>query len=275
MKSKFKLLPVFGLCALPVTSAAQNNSGSVENNTSPASEVIEGCNNPDSTPDGPCEDEVTEEDSAAEGTISGGSVIVNTAYEFTTKAHDYVSPSASASCGSCSGGEASTSLPALTVTRLLRPRYNEFAPKELWGSFGNGQYWSEIDRALFIHANGTIAVRDVRQSDKQIDAIFDPARAAWAELDDESFASITLLTATGGIITDNALRHSASNAVLLNHDGSKDIYQIFRRRDTESAIGENGTRAFGRLIATVDRNCLLYTSPSPRDRTRSRMPSSA
>ena len=26
---------------------------------------------------------------------------------------------------------------------------------------------------------------------------------------------------------------------------------------------------------TENRNCLLYTSPSPRDRTRSRMPSSA
>ena len=26
---------------------------------------------------------------------------------------------------------------------------------------------------------------------------------------------------------------------------------------------------------TLDNNCLLYTSPSPRDRTRSRMPSSA
>ena len=26
---------------------------------------------------------------------------------------------------------------------------------------------------------------------------------------------------------------------------------------------------------TLDYNCLLYTSPSPRDRTRSRMPSSA
>ena len=25
----------------------------------------------------------------------------------------------------------------------------------------------------------------------------------------------------------------------------------------------------------LDKNCLLYTSPSPRDRTRSRMPSSA
>ena len=27
--------------------------------------------------------------------------------------------------------------------------------------------------------------------------------------------------------------------------------------------------------AITDNNCLLYTSPSPRDRTRSRMPSSA
>ena len=32
--------------------------------------------------------------------------------------------------------------------------------------------------------------------------------------------------------------------------------------------------AFGKTI-TMDVDCLLYTSPSPRDRTRSRMPSSA
>ena len=31
----------------------------------------------------------------------------------------------------------------------------------------------------------------------------------------------------------------------------------------------------GRLDAPVTMDCLLYTSPSPRDRTRSRMPSSA
>ena len=30
-----------------------------------------------------------------------------------------------------------------------------------------------------------------------------------------------------------------------------------------------------RLATLRDNNCLLYTSPSPRDRTRSRMPSSA
>ena len=31
----------------------------------------------------------------------------------------------------------------------------------------------------------------------------------------------------------------------------------------------------GQGIAGEDHDCLLYTSPSPRDRTRSRMPSSA
>jgi len=30
-----------------------------------------------------------------------------------------------------------------------------------------------------------------------------------------------------------------------------------------------------RILDTLTKNCLLYTSPSPRDRTRSRMPSSA
>ena len=34
---------------------------------------------------------------------------------------------------------------------------------------------------------------------------------------------------------------------------------------------EEGARVTGKLLST----CLLYTSPSPRDRTRSRMPSSA
>ena len=34
--------------------------------------------------------------------------------------------------------------------------------------------------------------------------------------------------------------------------------------------------ALGTIIQMINhKNCLLYTSPSPRDRTRSRMPSSA
>ena len=40
----------------------------------------------------------------------------------------------------------------------------------------------------------------------------------------------------------------------------------------EHAFGETTIESKPERIATV---CLLYTSPSPRDRTRSRMPSSA
>ena len=47
------------------------------------------------------------------------------------------------------------------------------------------------------------------------------------------------------------------------------------RRDAAGAAGAPaGNRALNRVSARAER-CLLYTSPSPRDRTRSRMPSSA
>ena len=42
----------------------------------------------------------------------------------------------------------------------------------------------------------------------------------------------------------------------------------------EVLVGDGGTVVAEQLIARID-TCLLYTSPSPRDRTRSRMPSSA
>ena len=38
---------------------------------------------------------------------------------------------------------------------------------------------------------------------------------------------------------------------------------------------EPGHPGLKQLIADMYETCLLYTSPSPRDRTRSRMPSSA
>ena len=40
-------------------------------------------------------------------------------------------------------------------------------------------------------------------------------------------------------------------------------------------FGSDGEELPRSLIAEVLQTCLLYTSPSPRDRTRSRMPSSA
>ena len=43
----------------------------------------------------------------------------------------------------------------------------------------------------------------------------------------------------------------------------------------ENLIMREKPSAKSNKIATLKMNCLLYTSPSPRDRTRSRMPSSA
>ena len=42
--------------------------------------------------------------------------------------------------------------------------------------------------------------------------------------------------------------------------------------NTDKLVEKN---MLGRLAKSLDLTCLLYTSPSPRDRTRSRMPSSA
>ena len=57
-----------------------------------------------------------------------------------------------------------------------------------------------------------------------------------------------------GVLTD----------VVLGYDHGED-YQV-NSPHFGATIGRNGNRIKG---------CLLYTSPSPRDRTRSRMPSSA
>ena len=45
--------------------------------------------------------------------------------------------------------------------------------------------------------------------------------------------------------------------------------------DPESFWGEQGQRLEWMKPYTKVKNCLLYTSPSPRDRQKSRMPSSA
>ena len=44
---------------------------------------------------------------------------------------------------------------------------------------------------------------------------------------------------------------------------------------TEEETPEGKVRRYGPFIYGFSYTCLLYTSPSPRDRTRSRMPSSA
>ena len=49
---------------------------------------------------------------------------------------------------------------------------------------------------------------------------------------------------------------------------------VYRERFTHAALGLTSDPLSQRFVANIV-ICLLYTSPSPRDRTRSRMPSSA
>ena len=73
--------------------------------------------------------------------------------------------------------------------------------------------------------------------------------------------------------------NKASNSILLvynfvNSDPSKTSYSV---ETISGYLDKNLTDNIKRVpgVGEVTYFCLLYTSPSPRDRTRSRMPSSA
>ena len=52
-----------------------------------------------------------------------------------------------------------------------------------------------------------------------------------------------------------------------------DLYTIYG--GINAASGKQSSITVNSIIATNGRTCLLYTSPSPRDKRQSRMPSSA
>ena len=52
-------------------------------------------------------------------------------------------------------------------------------------------------------------------------------------------------------------------------------YQYLSNFLSEQLLNINFLQRFEQFVSVISIICLLYTSPSPRDRTRSRMPSSA
>ena len=54
-------------------------------------------------------------------------------------------------------------------------------------------------------------------------------------------------------------------------DNSEEIKEVKEKKTDQPKKDEKSTSFFGMLY----KNCLLYTSPSPRDKRQSRMPSSA
>ena len=61
-----------------------------------------------------------------------------------------------------------------------------------------------------------------------------------------------------GFVLGNKVKESGSDAIYVGHDSRLSCQRIFTD-----------------LCAGINSACLLYTSPSPRDMRRSRMPSSA
>ena len=67
--------------------------------------------------------------------------------------------------------------------------------------------------------------------------------------------------------TVTSVSHGATATVMCNGCGATRRYVA----SVDSIVPEKTET----VVAAVSKPCLLYTSPSPRDRTRSRMPSSA
>ena len=56
----------------------------------------------------------------------------------------------------------------------------------------------------------------------------------------------------------------------------KGLWKVTGKREVVAVIDASTNEELDEILETLPIiNCLLYTSPSPRDRTRSRMPSSA
>ena len=85
-----------------------------------------------------------------------------------------------------------------------------------------------------------------------------------------------LRTALGPVITQ-ALDDPKVVEIMLNPDGRLWLDKLgVGRFDTDSVLTPDEGERVVRLVAShINQDCLLYTSPSPRDRQKSRMPSSA
>ena len=77
-------------------------------------------------------------------------------------------------------------------------------------------------------------------------------------------AIIGILAAVGVVAYSGYTEHAKISATKSNHST---ITKMVGAKSALCSVGEP--------ITYIDINCLLYTSPSPRDRQKSRMPSSA
>ena len=141
-------------------------------------------------------------------------------------------------------------------------------------------YDADTDRLKAAYEKGSAIAEDILKS--YADAEF---FTNLPEIEDE-IKIVTFVAAEGDISTDlmspGAEAHSRADRELhgktfISARAQKDIEALKIQHPGKRLmmIAEKGTMGVGSSRMSGINNCLLYTSPSPRDRTRSRMPSSA
>ena len=116
--------------------------------------------------------------------------------------------------------------------------------------------------AAYTTDNGTIITLDISRdtSDTRYPSY----------LTDAQFAADPSQNGTGNNYTFREADSSTTNLNIKRKWGDNLEFTTNR-----SAIDRESQNTYWYSTGTVDKYCLLYTSPSPRDRTRARMPSSA
>ena len=128
----------------------------------------------------------------------------------------------------------------------------------------------------YIYMGGGVSVGDI--DNDNLDDIFFTGNMAENRLYlNKGNLEFDDITSSAGVAGDDKW-YTGSTMVDINNDGYLDIYVSVAGlngvKNNELYIN-NGDNTFTESASEYGIDCLLYTSPSPRDRQKSRMPSSA
>ena len=125
----------------------------------------------------------------------------------------------------------------------------------------------EIDRVHAVASRKSIG-RELSFGDKTL-------KCEDLEQFDFSKVDIALMSAGGSVSKEWSPKIAAQGAIVIDNSSAwrmdPDVPLVVPEVNADAVAGYTKKN----IIANPNCSCLLYTSPSPRDRTRSRMPSSA
>ena len=133
------------------------------------------------------------------------------------------------------------------------------------------------DKALEVLKEKHVSSRNVLFNSDDRDALFDGLDSEW-----KGGLPYTVLIAPGGEVVYR--KHDTIDPLELKRKIADCVGRTYAKREAKKDAAEKAKKEAKKTSASKIKAgenfkkanlCLLYTSPSPRDRTRSRMPSSA